>query len=121
MRLIDADEIKYTDMLSSKGNGSYEHVGIVTQSEIDALPTVDAEPVRHGKFIGTEYDGYADGHPVYYEWKCSECGCIFEDDEPTYNYCPYCGAKMDGMQKKPCDDCQQFDCYGCEYAESKEE
>lgn len=79
----------------------------------------DAVPVRHGKFIGTEFDGYADGSPVYYEWKCSECGCVFEDDEPTYNYCPNCGARMDETQKKPCDDCQEFDCYGCEYAERK--
>lgn len=58
-------------------------------------PTVDAVPARHGKFIGTEYDGYADGYPVYYEWQCSECGCVFEDEEPTYNYCPNCGARMD--------------------------
>ena len=58
-------------------------------------PTIEAEPVRHGKFIGTEYDGYADGNPVYYEWKCSECGCVFEEDEPTYRYCPNCGARMD--------------------------
>ena len=50
-----------------------------------------------GKWIGTEFDGYADGYPVFYEWKCSECGCIFEDEEPTYNYCPRCGAKMDGI------------------------
>ena len=55
---------------------------------------IEAEHVRHGKFIGTEYDGFADGNPVYYEWKCSECGCIFEDDEPTYRYCPNCGARM---------------------------
>lgn len=50
---------------------------------------------KHGKFIGTEYDGYEDGHPVYYEWKCSECGCVFEEEEPTYNYCPNCGAQME--------------------------
>lgn len=55
----------------------------------------DVAPVRHGKYIGTEFDGYADGCPVYYEWKCSECGCVFEEEEPTYNYCPNCGAKMD--------------------------
>lgn len=66
---------------------------------LDAQPTVDAEPVRHGMFIGTEFDGYADGNPVYYEWKCSECGCIFEEDEPTYRYCPNCGAKMDKLQE----------------------
>lgn len=53
---------------------------------------------KKGKFIGTEYDGYADGNPVYYEWKCSECGCIFEDEEPTYNFCPNCGADMRGEQ-----------------------
>lgn len=62
---------------------------------LDSMPTVDAVPVRHGMFIGTEYDGYADGYPVYYEWKCSECGCIFEDEEPTYKYCPNCGCRMD--------------------------
>ena len=46
MRLIDTDEIKYTDMLFSTGNGNYEHVGMVTQYEIDALPTVDAVPLE---------------------------------------------------------------------------
>lgn len=31
-------------------------------------------PVRHGRWIGLEYDGYADGAPVYDLWECSECG-----------------------------------------------
>ena len=96
MRLIDVDEIKYREQLKWFGNGRYEPMQFVYESDIDIQPTVDAVPVRHGKFIGTEYDGYADGSPVYYEWKCSECGCIFEDDEPTYKYCPNCGARMDG-------------------------
>lgn len=61
--------------------------------EIRKIPTAQPEQ-RTGYFIGTEFDGYADGSPVYYEWECSECGCVFEDDEPTYNYCPNCGAKM---------------------------
>lgn len=69
------------------------------ENVIEKQPTVDAEPVRHGKFVGTEYDGYADGYPVYYEWKCSQCGCVFEDEEPTYKYCPNCGAKMDLEQE----------------------
>ena len=63
--------------------------------ELKDYPTIDAEPVRHGKWIGTEYDGYADGNPVYYEWICSDCKTIIEDDEPIWNYCPHCGAKMD--------------------------
>ena len=117
-KLIDADELReFLNWTSCKAPYSKKQVLMW----IDMARAVDAVPVRHGKFIGTEYDGYADGNPVYYEWKCSECGCVFEDDEPTYNYCPHCGARMDGTQKKPCDDCQQFDCYGCEYAERKEE
>ena len=86
-RLIDADAIPW----DVEGVGE---IPVITKEEIDQMPTVDAVPVRHGKFIGTEYDGYADGCPVYYEWKCSECGCVFEDEEPTYKYCPNCGARM---------------------------
>jgi len=61
---------------------------------IQSISAADVRPVRHGRFLGTEYDGYADGNPVYYEWQCNVCGCIFEDDEPTYNFCPNCGADM---------------------------
>lgn len=58
-----------------------------------SLPSVQPES-KTGKWIGTEFDGYADGNPVFYEWQCSECGCIFEDEEPTYKFCPNCGTKM---------------------------
>lgn len=63
---------------------------------IKSMPAADAEEVRHGYYQG-EADGYADGAPVYDMWYCSECGHYFEecDEKPTYNYCPYCGAKMD--------------------------
>ena len=43
-------------------------------------PAVDAVPVRHGKWI------IEDGHVC-----CSECGEISKE----YNWCPYCGARMD--------------------------
>lgn len=60
---------------------------------IQELPS--AQPERNkGEWIGTEFDGYADGNPVYYEWKCSACGCVVEDEEPIWNYCPNCGADM---------------------------
>ena len=103
MRLIDADKFKDEMQYVCDAGGWLEPVTkAVTEyvkKQIDAQPTVDAQPVRHGKFIGTGYDGYADGCPVYYEWKCSECGCIFEGDEPTYNYCPNCGADMRGEKE----------------------
>ena len=50
---------------------------------------------KKGKWVGIQYDGYADGYPVYDVWECSVCGYAFEDDEePTYKYCPDCGADM---------------------------
>ena len=63
-------------------------------SVLDVAIKALEQPERNGEWIGTEFDGYADGNPVYYEWKCSACGCIVEDEEPTWNYCPNCGADM---------------------------
>ena len=65
------------------------------------IEPVDVAPVVHGEYIG-EYDGYADGNPVCDMWYCSVCGCCFEDwdEKPTYNFCPNCGAKMDGKKRK---------------------
>lgn len=56
------------------------------------------EEPKTGHWIGTEYDGYADGHPVYDVYECSECGMEYDaidDGEITHNYCPNCGAKME--------------------------
>ena len=65
------------------------------------IPSEDVAPVRHGHWIGTEYDGYADGFPVYSEYACSVCGNHYDTDdgEITYKYCPNCGAKMDGERE----------------------
>ena len=61
-------------------------------------PAADVEPVRRGWWIGLEYDGYADGNPVYDLWECSECGeeVRGESVPETHLFCPNCGAKMDG-------------------------
>lgn len=58
---------------------------------------VDAAQVVHGRWIPIEYDGYADGNPVWDLWECSECQEEHSGDEDTLTpYCPNCGAKMDG-------------------------
>lgn len=60
------------------------------------------KPERHGYWIGLEYDGYADGFPVYDLWECAECGeeVRGEDVPITHPYCHSCGATMDGDTNK---------------------
>ena len=64
---------------------------------ITSMPAADVVEVRHGRWIGLEYDGYADGCPVYDLWECSECGeeVRGEDVPATYPWCRSCGTRMD--------------------------
>lgn len=62
------------------------------RAEIMALPAVDAELVRHGRWVKHKPNG------IIWTLKCNECGWV--DNRVTlndkFNYCPNCGAKMDG-------------------------
>ena len=57
------------------------------QRLLDA-PTIEAEPVKHGKWI-----------EKYCSWYCSECGKSgykgYIPAKPS-DFCPNCGARMDG-------------------------
>lgn len=68
-----------------------------TEAVADYLLGNGVAPVVHGRWIPIEYDGYADGNPVWDLWECSECQEEHRGDEETLTpYCPNCGAKMDG-------------------------
>lgn len=83
MRLIDADalieRIKY-----SFSDNERVRIDMVTGTFLTEYcsPTVDAEPVRHGKWI--EHDGKT--------W-CSLCDASNKAYKPPF--CPHCGARMD--------------------------
>lgn len=98
MRLIDADTVvtiqTYDDM--------YEEWGAETMTVAEAMdkwsdegcpPTIDAEPVRHGRWRHLGGD----------EWCCTICGEVIYTEgsweKPTHKYCHECGAKMDGERK----------------------
>ena len=67
-----------------------------------AVPAADVRPVVRGTWVG-DYDGYADGAPVYDMWSCSKCGKIFLewDERPDWNFCPNCGADMRPREEAP--------------------
>lgn len=91
-RLIDAEElITILDEELQKGSSLSKVllVGFAKQILNDA-PTVDAEPIRHGKWIKKRLP-HTDGG-TYEIFMCTECN---EGFNWRTNYCPNCGAKMD--------------------------
>ena len=64
----------------------------VTEFVEDELPAADVAPVRHGRWI--EKEKYTFG--VMYD--CSICDDRILDNGHSWNYCPNCGARMDGAE-----------------------
>ena len=88
MQLIDK-ETAYTELSEYYHHKTFiQHLAL--SEALDRVPVVDAEPVRHGKWImKSDPFGFFDEIPV-----CSECGCTTKLREKT-KFCPNCGAKMD--------------------------
>lgn len=71
----------------------YNGQGIVER--IKAIPAADVVEVRHGRWITKYVDG---------SWRGDTCSVCNKDTHyvrfaPEYDYCPNCGAKMDGGQE----------------------
>lgn len=64
--------------------------------EMQKLPAADVAPVVHGEWIMTLYTTISKRGRVISNKKfaCSECG--YSNGRKQTNYCPNCGAKMDG-------------------------
>ena len=92
MRLIDADKILYFKGKDIVGEDAY-----MTQKDvIDEMPTVDAEPIRHGHWIVI---GKRTDCEYVLIFKCSCCHTPFIGMVDRYHYCPNCGAKVDEIEE----------------------
>ena len=96
MRLIDADAVK--DIINHIQWDKYEGKPRIVfwadlHEQIDILPTID--PVKHGRWLIEPYVGK---HATLKILRCSECDNPMTEllDGKNYNYCPNCGARMDG-------------------------
>ena len=66
--------------------------GLEPSQYIEIIPAADVAPVMHGRFVhrGPRFEGGVDW------WYCSNCGKLASGVETRFNYCPWCGARMDG-------------------------
>ena len=89
-RLIDANEL-----LKDAEDYSPISAGLADMYDVkwlvDAQPTVDAVEVVHGRWIDVAL------RFTQVKEKCSVCGGIVYAH--GFNYCPNCGANMDGERK----------------------
>lgn len=82
-----------SDLISREALMEYarNHVGhTIDCNDIARFPAVDAEPVRHGCWFPYRVAG----EPLL-RFQCSACH-HWVDGGTDRNYCPNCGAKMDG-------------------------
>jgi len=89
-RYIDA--VKTAEIISDK-------LGIALSELVDVMatvPTADVQEVKRGEWLKPSNDSVDSK-----QWICSECKGLTETayycGHCYYNYCPNCGARMDGV------------------------
>ena len=91
MRLIDADRALETVHNRGVAYPNAYHLTNYATLILQEAPTIEAVPVRHGKIIETIEDGH-----MKRIFSCCETDFTKMTCWMTPNYCPNCGAKMDG-------------------------
>ena len=97
VRLIDGNRLaELLESAAERGAGVLATVYRDAAHIARTAQDIEAEPVRHGRWIpqGVDCRGYTS------IFECSVCGCDTFLELPykecEYEYCPHCGARMDG-------------------------
>lgn len=101
VRLIDANALKAKLKIGTNSatysdycNG-YCDARQVDLDAIDAAPTIEAEPVRHGRW--DEIVCFSEHGIPMAQYECTNCGNDIERQRGVVPpYCEFCGAQMDG-------------------------
>ena len=81
--------------LSSGMLNEWDTLGVLAL--IDRQIAID--PYKHGEWI------FEPGRNPY----CSECHEYSEDGDKGGEFCPWCGAKMDGGERMKCQNCEKYE------------
>ena len=91
--------IKKEEAIRALLNDSPEQVRYSREDAADCIRYMDAAdvaPVRHARWDDSGRYTFPGGGTAV---RCTECGCALTVSEyhlNNWNYCPVCGAKMDG-------------------------
>lgn len=98
MRLIDADALKKYKCSTCDNRERCEDRETVCSEivDIDEQPTIEAEPVKRGRWIWVKNYRDCEGD-IYSQYKCSCCdfvvGGVYSDKDLAH-FCDNCGADM---------------------------
>ena len=70
--------------------------GAMAMEIVASSPAADVAPVVHGRWDDSGRYTFPSGSTAV---RCTNCGCALTESEyhlNNWNYCPVCGAKMDG-------------------------
>lgn len=90
-RLIDANyALQQIEVGENENGGQFQTDSSHIKDFLNVLPTVDAVEVMHGRWVHNK--------PWLFGFECDQCGkwILPEGTNGDMNYCPNCGAKMDG-------------------------
>ena len=104
-RLIDADAmLEYLNLMYDEQHSWRDDYNVGVLGAINYIkhkaPTIDAVSVVHGEWKPFDLKW---GRSIWYCTACEEgveVPCDIWTHKPIYNYCPYCGARMDGERKE---------------------
>ena len=80
-------------------NGEYDHYTSgfdEAVTRVENFPAADVAPVVHGRWDDSGRYTFPSGNTAV---RCTNCGCALTESEyrlNNWNYCPVCGARMDG-------------------------
>ena len=80
-------------------NGEYDHYTSgfdEAVTRVENFPDADVAPVVHGRWDDSGRYTFPSGNTAV---RCTNCGCALTESEyrlNNWNYCPVCGARMDG-------------------------
>lgn len=107
-RLIDADDpqLRKKVYAPSDNAGIEDYPPMIEWADILDAPTIEAEPVRHGKWVrndlGETYCSECNNRIPYVQCYDSYPDCCMDDEDMQWDeeiertrVCPHCGAKMD--------------------------